>query len=140
MSNIQCIAMPAMEPQCSSKLYLRCGFFLKKPLHRAFSRTPSTPHTRALPTAPHWVQTRPSCKPCTGVSAARPYLWSGQGDPGKTGAIQQRGKALSAGRRIFGTVLSTAVKHLGSRRSTREVVKLPPVKKTVGSRQISDNT
>lgn len=93
MSDIQCIATPAMELQRSSKLYLRCVFFLRKPLHRAFSRTPSTPHTRALPTAPHWVQTHPSCKPCTRVSAARPYLWSGQGDPGKTAAIQQRGKA-----------------------------------------------
>ena len=90
--------MPAMEPQGSSKLYIRC-FFLKKRFHKAFPRTPSTPDTRAQPTAPHQVQTHPSCKPCTKSEVPRgslqpdPSPGQDRGDLRKTGAIQQRGKA-----------------------------------------------
>lgn len=35
------------------------------------------------------------------VSAARPHPWSGRGDPNKTGAIHQRGKAASSREQNF---------------------------------------
>lgn len=105
----------------------------------------STPGTRAQLTARHRIQTHPSCKPCTNSEA--PQSLCSQTVPpgqdgetwGKPGPFNRQGKQLTKGRRIFRTVLCTAVNHPGSGRITL-VVKLTLIKKTLGSGQTSGNT
>jgi len=134
-----------MEPQGSSEPQIRC-FFLNTPFHKAFH---STPDTRAQPTAPHRVRTHPSCKPC--ASSDVPARWL-QPDPtpgqdggtwGKRGHSTERESSWQQ----EGEFLSIAVQRLGRRARRQwwealplEVVKVSPIKTTVGTEQTSNNT